>query len=383
MIKLYNKFGAVLTSDYKLYEGLEKKYGVKSSEIIQIDLNRSGLFLPNNEVRENFRVRFKGKLLNNPESWFALPVREKEDTPFNAYDEKLYFQDELIGNIGDLMLDTCESSYQRGPHLLNLNSRSRSNCGGCKACVHNYNNLYDSTVIKDNVALKTEEDIEKFFDSKKIDVSQLVQIAVVTGLFHGEQNVVDHMKLVNKVAKKRGFTGELMYFGCEVNSNKALDELAQIDNFAIIYALDNFTKRETLLAKTKSLITLDTARDTLLKAKERGMNTTMAYISGIDSIEDMVEGFNQIKDSFTRFPVINIYQIQTSDQAKIIHDEASQLEYYIKSRKLLEEVFADNNFKPKRWENYRPLWYQYYGNEKLPDNSYGQLEFQKVKLLKK
>lgn len=383
MLKIYNKFGAELVSNYKLYESLGEKYNVKPSEITQIDLNRSGIYLPNNEVREDFRVRFKGELLDKPESWFALPVRSGEDTPFNAHDGKIYFLDKEIGTGGELLLDTCESSYQRGPHLLNLNSRSRSNCGGCKACVHNYNNLYDSTVIKDNTPLKTEEDIERFFDSKNIDVSKLVQIAVVTGLFHGEKNVVEHMKLVNKVAKRRGFQGELMYFGCEVNSNEALDELSKIDNFAIIYALDNFTKRDILLAKTKSLITLETARETLLKAKDRGMNTTIAYISGIDSTKDMVEGFSKIKDSLTRFPVINIYQIQTPEQAKIMNEEASKLEYYVQSRVLLEDVFADTGFKPKRWENYRPLWYQYYGNEELPDNSYGQLEAQKIKTLKR
>ena len=77
-------------------------------------------------------------------------------------------EDKEIGKCtSEIMLDTCESSYQRGPRLLNLNSRSRSNCGGCKACVHNYKNFYDNTVIKDQKQLITEEDLEKFFDTKK------------------------------------------------------------------------------------------------------------------------------------------------------------------------------------------------------------------------
>ena len=375
MEKKYNKFGAVLVEDYGIYEELSEKYNIQVSEIIQIDLNRCGIYLPNNEVRENFRVRFKGQILDDYETWYALPVRAKEDTYFSAHDGSIYYKDIRIGSLTtNLMLDTCESSYQRGPHLLNLNSRSRSNCGGCKACIHNYKSFYDNTVIKDQNALYTREDINNFFDSKNIDVSQFVQIAVVTGLFHGEEKVVEHMQLINEVAKKRGFNGELMYFGCEVNSEEALKELAKIDNFALIYAYDNFTKRDELLTKTKSKLKLETAKNTLDIAKSKGINTTISYISGIDSLESMKNGFTLIRDSLTQFPIINIYQIQNSGQAVIMDEEARGLEYYLKSRNELEKMLIDKEFKPKRWANYRPLWYKYYNGEMMEDNSFGQQE---------
>ncbi len=371
---MYNKFGAKLITSYEEYVELSKKYNVPISEIILMDLNRCGIHLPNNEVRVDFRVRFKSEILDSYNSWYALPVRNEEDTPFKACDGNIYLLGYKIGTYDELRLDTCESSYQRGPHLLNLNSRSRSNCGGCKACVHNYHDFYDSTVIRDNTPLKTRDDINKFFDDKKIDVEKLVQIAVVTGLFHGEDNVLEHMTLVNDVARNRGFNGELMYFGCEVNSIEALKRLSEIDNFKLIYALDNFTRRDSLLAKTKSLITLDIAKDTLTKAKDLGIKTTISYIAGIDGLKDVVNGFTLLKDSFTSFPVINIYQIQNDNQAKILNDEARTLEYYIQSRLYLEDIFHNTGLKPKRWENYRPLWYDYYENNRVLDNSYGQLE---------
>ena len=370
-----NKFGACLIEDYQDYVDLEIKYGIPVSEIIQIDLNRSGIYLPNNEVRVNFRVRFKGKIMDDYLTWYALPVRHKEDTNFSAVDGKIYFNDICIGSLEtELMLDTCESSYQRGPHLLNLNSRSRSNCGGCTACIHNYKSFYDNTVIKDQKGLYTKEDIDNFFDSKNIDVEKLIQIAVVTGLFHGESKVVEHMNLINEVAKKRGFNGELMYFGCEVNSDRALTELAKIDNFSLIYAYDNFTKRADLLNKTKSNISLQEAKNTLDLAKSKNIKTTISYISGIDSIKDMSNGFKLMKNSFSQFPIINIYQIQNNSQSEILDEDAKTLEYYLISRKEIEKIFEDRDFKPKRWSNYRPLWYKYYNNEMLSDNSFGQLE---------
>lgn len=380
MEKKYNKFGANLVERFKKYEELSKKYDIIIDEIIQIDLNRCGVYLKNGEVREDFRVRFNGKILNDFETWYALPVRSKDDTPFSVYDGRIYFYDIEIGTSRDLTLDTCESSYQRGPNLLNFNSRSRSNCGGCTACVHNYHNLYDSTVLKDKKQIRTADDINEFFDSKKLDVSKLIQIAVVTGLFENEEAVIEHMNLINEVAKKRGFEGELMYFGCQVNSDNALKQLSNLENFSLIYALDNFTKREMLLSKTKSLITLESAKDTLLRAKDKGIETSIAYISGIDPLEDAVKGFKYIKDSLTRFPVINIYQIQISNQAKILDKDASNLEFYLDSRKSIEGVFKDTDCRPRRWENYRPLWYKYFADEELPNNSYGQLERIKVKM---
>ena len=93
MEERYNKFGAKLINDYGVYVELSKEMGIPISEIIQIDLNRSGIYLPNNEVRENFRVRFKGQILDDYETWYALPVRANIDTNFSAYNGSIYFKD--------------------------------------------------------------------------------------------------------------------------------------------------------------------------------------------------------------------------------------------------------------------------------------------------
>lgn len=211
------------------------------------------------------------------------------------------------------MLDTCENSYQRGSNLLNLNSRSRSNCGGCKACIHNYHDFYDGSVIKDKRQIVTTDDMKNFFKDKKINVSELSQIAVVTGLFGGEEKVVDHMCKLNEVAKMLGFRGQLMYFGCEVNSQEALEKLASLGNFQLIYALDNFTKREVILSKRKSTISLEMAKNTLDRAKDLGIKTTISYICGLDDLNTLKNGFAYLCDSFSEFPIINIYQIQTDE----------------------------------------------------------------------
>ena len=244
-LKLINN-GIEITQRKSDWSELSSKYEMPIKEIELIDFNRSGVCLPGNEVKVGFRVRFVSLESDDKKNgtWFALPVRRQEDTNFLANNGELSFQDEVLAHIWPLMLDTCDTSYQRGPKLLNLNSRSRSNCGGCKACVHNYKDLYDGTVLKDQQKLVSKEDISDFFNKKEINglkINELKQIAVVTGLFGSESAVVEHMKSVNEVVKQKGFKGELMYFGCEVNSEAALEELANLGNFSLIYARFSLT----------------------------------------------------------------------------------------------------------------------------------------------
>ena len=86
-----NKFNAEIIEDFGEYKRLSEKYNLPISEILQIDMNRSGVYLPNNEVRVNFRVRFKGKFNGDYETWYALPVREKEDTNFSCHNNHIYY----------------------------------------------------------------------------------------------------------------------------------------------------------------------------------------------------------------------------------------------------------------------------------------------------
>lgn len=368
--------GIEVTRNIEDWQRIGELYQVEPEEVGLIDFNRSGLSLPNNEVRTNFRVRFTGTInYTDDESWFALPVRRVEDTLFNAHDGKLFFGDKLIGVTGPMMLDTCDTSYQRGPHLLNLNSRSRSNCAGCRACVHNDKTLYDNSVIKDIHELTTKDDLEIFFDNKAaqgLDVANLKQIAVVTGLFKDEAEVVQHMRDISEVAGSRGFKGELMYFGCQVNSSEALKTLASLGDFSLIYAVDNFTNREKFLAPFKAGISLEQAKDTMNRAKSNGINTSFAYIAGIDDLDSMKSGMEYFAEASTRFPVVNIFHIQTRVQGKVVNEDAKHPDYYIKARKAIEDVFVDTDMRPRRWENYRPLWYRTFAGEQLQVDAFGE-----------
>lgn len=367
--------GVDITKSMDEWRQLSQKYEVAEEEIGLIDFNRLGVCLDGHEVKTSFRTRFNGSILyDNDWSWFALPVRDRVDSKFHIHDGHVYFDDALIGDVDTPVLDTCDTSYQRGKRLLNLNSRSRSACYGCKACVHNDKSLYDDTVIKDGGSLKTYEEIEGFLCEKAragLGISQLDQIAVVTGLFTDEVEAIQHMKYVHKAAKKFGFHGELMYFGCQIVSRPALEAFAELGNTALVFAIDNFTQRQKNLSRVKSSLSLGTICGAMVTARALGIQTTFAYIAGVDPVHIAREYFEYFGPVCTRFPVINVFQIQTKLQSHALVYEAKHLDYYVAMRKMVEQVFEEGNLRPRRWENYRPLWYRTFAGQDLNSQPYG------------
>ena len=113
---------------------------------------------------------------------------------------------------------------------------------------------------------------------------------------------------------------------------------------------------------------MEKARETLQRAKEKEIQTTYAYIAGIDELEIMERGAERLMDTITRFPIVNIYQVQTLGQIRVMTPSAKTLEYYLHSRKIFERIFKETNFKPRRWENYRPLWYDLFKGLPLTDS---------------
>ena len=367
--------GIRITSEIGEWFSLAVKYGVSPQEIGLIDFNRTGVCLDDDDVKVGFRARFNGTLFyGNDLSWFALPVRAPDDSNFHIGDGKVFFGNSQIGIIDKPVLDTCDTSYQRGEKLLNLNSRSRSSCAGCKACVHNDKDLYDNTVIKDRRELRTTEDIERFFREKErlgLNISDLEQIAIVTGLFDDENDVLRHLREVHNVATDFGFSGELMYFGCQLISTAALRSFSELGKTAIIFAIDNFLDRKKNLSSVKSRLDLDDIYTSMSVAKSLGIETTFAYIAGVDDLSTMADNFAYFSPVCTRFPIVNIFQIQTNLQAQALHPSANNLEYYIQARLTIEDAFSQSNLRPRRWENYRPLWYRTFGNELLDVKAYG------------
>jgi len=349
-------------------------FDVPISDVVFIELNRTGVSLSKGQVPVNFRARFlcDDKFSKKPPLYFAVPVKDKTETAFFVNEnDQLTLDSHVLGMVSDLEIDTCDCSYfRKNKTILNLNSNQRGNCSGCAYCVHNYP-IYDSRVLKDRQKLSGKSSIREFLKTeviaknKLVNLTHLDQIAIATGIFSGEKAVVKHIGDVREAASEFGFQGAIFFLGSELRSKSALAEIKKYEPFSLCYAVDCFTDRNFRLAKKKRDYSIYQIIQTLSWARENGFETTFAYIVGLDPLKDIFEWINKLQRCVSRFPIVNIYQIQHPDQKKIITPEADKLDYFLKARKIFESIFLPTLLRPHNWENYRSLWTHWFGNEFL------------------
>lgn len=346
------------------------------SEVVFVELNRAGVWLPKDQVPIGFRARFlcNDRFSSKLPFYFAVPVKKMEETRFLVdMDDHLMFDSYELGSVTELEIDTCDCSYfRKGKKVLNLNSNQRGNCKGCTFCIHNYS-IYDERVLKDRQRISGKEAIRGFFETEIIarngwnDLSGLEQIAIVTGLFPDEKSVTQHIGDVRQVASEFGFNGPIFFLGSELRSLPALREVNNYGPFSFCYALDCLTNREQRLTKRKKNYSVSQIIQTLEWALADGFETTFSYIVGLDSLEEMSKGINELSKYVNRFPIVNIYQTQAPEQKRIMIPEAHSLDYYLLARKFFEVAFSKNGLSPHNWENYRSLWYHYFNGEYVPE----------------
>jgi len=212
---------------------LSSKYNIPTEDLLLLDLNLSGIKL---ELQSR-RVRFELKSINKDifslahdkniyDFYLALPTVDRSCYFFR--DGHLFFNNHLIGEALGITEDYCDSSYpRRGGTALNINPNSTTSCKGCKFCYTAFQ------VPKDKERMLSSDKLRNFLVNwmKKFDVSNLshlIQVAVVTGIFPGERQVVNFLKIARNVLDEFSFKGELLYFGSQITSKKALLELEKI-----------------------------------------------------------------------------------------------------------------------------------------------------------
>jgi hypothetical protein len=67
----------------------------------------------------------------------------------------------------------------------------------------------------------------------------------------------------------------------------------------------------------------------------------------------------------TRLPQIQIFQVYAPDQIKLRHPDAARVEYFLKTRQIVEQAYPD--LRPIAANNFRSLWYTKYGQSLLPN----------------
>ena len=349
------------------------KYNLPTEDLLLLDLNLSG-------VRLNFqsgRVRFELESTNKDifslahsknifNFYLAIPTVEQSSYFFRK--GNLFFDKHLIGKASGVTEDFCDASYpRRGGTVLNLNPNARTLCRGCKFCYTAFQ------IPRDRKTMLSEGKLKDFLKNwlkefEVNDLSHLIQVAIVTGCFPDEKNVVEFLKMTKEVLSEFSFKGELFYFGSQITTKKSLLELEKVKPLGICFSLECFDpqNRQYFLRDIKRKLSLDTIKESLVLANSMGIRTNFSYIVGLESLGTIEKGFSEFLPYVNSFPIVNTFQAHRGQEI-LRHKEANKIEYYINARRIIENVFQHTSFRPRPWENYRSLWYLKFGEEFLDD----------------
>lgn len=336
------------------FKKLAKEYNMPISNVISIALNRYGIICK--ETTDN-RLRFNLRILDDSKkSFFAVCVNTYLDSPFLLEGDKLYLDGQVIANVSEIEKDTCTSTYFRNnKKVITFNSNSRSKCAGCKFC-----GTY-SLSDDDNIDFSNSDKIQKYFERllKENDIKSMgdiENITVCTGCFENEDALIKHLLDIKEGTGRLNFNGSINYIGSQLRDYDKIYKLhQQIPDFGMYLTVEKFLDRDKFMRKEKADLTLDKCKKLLEYTSSIGITSTFLYILGLEDLETVKKYMAYFKDSVNKFPIIQVFQDYTKEQENYRVEEAKDVEYYLKARKIVSEIFDDSNLSPKAWECFRSL----------------------------
>ena len=347
----------------ELAKRLSVEYDIPTEDIIMIALNRSGLVadLPDK------RIRFRIKLNTDSNVYYCAVCLNTFPSPFRLMPNgDLLLEEEKVGDIYEIEQDTCDSTYfRRNRTALTLNSNMRSQCKGCKFC-GSYN--LDPADMSD---LNNEAKLAKYIEmvlkeNNMTSFEDLVRITICTGCFEDENKLVEHILMVKRVFGEYGFNKRIRYIGSQLRSDSAMKAISdEVGDFSLTFTAECFARRNDIMRKEKGDLKVEDIYSFLDKAKNYGFSTNYLYILGLDSLDVMKSGMEKLKGCINRFPGVQILQNFTPEQEEQRIAEAKNIEYYLRARKVIEQIYGKEKYKPRSWENYRGLFYTTFDSEKM------------------
>ena len=346
------------------FKKLSDEYNLSLENIISIALNRYGILMDN--TNDN-RLRFNLKILNsNTNTFFAVCVNTYEKSPFILKDNILYLENEKIGEVSNIEQDTCTSTYFRNnKKAITFNSNSRSKCTGCKFC-----GTYSLT-DEDSIDFSTKENIINYFtellkNNNIKNMNSIEDVTICTGCFNNEDDLIKHLLLINEAFKDMSFNGRLNYIGSQLRDYKKIKMVKnEIKDFGIYLSIEKFLNRHEFMRTEKASLSIEEAKDLLEYSSSLGITTTFLYILGLENIETIKKYFEYLKNSVNKFPIIQVFQNYNKEQEQYRCEEAKDVEYYIRARKILDDTFKNTNLNPRLWECFRSIYFENNKNKEL------------------
>ncbi len=341
-----------------------QKYNVPDTDTCLISLNTLGAksslkFL---RIRSYFTPNFINK------TFYLMICLNTSQTPFYLTKSKIHLGEYMIGSLKKFENDLVELYYfRKKKKVLVLNTNDRSHCiGKCTFCGTQYQTPRSKRkFLEFKEILKLFEKIE---ETAKIKFSKLEEICLNTGLFENEKKLFTHLISIYKAASLMNFKGEIKYIGAQLRNKSNLKEISKIiPKFSYYFTLETLERRDFIDKRKKYFAAFNVEKTVkfLNNLRKKGIETSLLYVLGLDSLSSISHAFQKFKKVLTRFPVINIFQAYHPSFELLRHEDAKRLDYFLNARMIFENIFEDTDLRPKLWENYRGLWYTKFKGEKI------------------
>lgn len=327
---------------------IAQEYNLPVDEVVFVGLNLCGVNFESTYKRVRFEVEYCNQML-------LFSVENNPESPYVIKDTKLSLYDHFLFDVSSLCEDLCEIFYTRkNGSVICFNPNNRSSCEGCSFCYQPSSR--DQRKINPHQIKSTFE--EWMYQNNKTSLSDIEQISVVTGCFSQDKQVVDYLVKLRESLASLGFSNEIFFMGI-VQSKECLKQLAKINPIQLCYTIECFERRQLMLSDKKNIDI--SVIDRMMKfSMYLGIKTTFSYVLGLDSLDSIKNYFPCLMGSITSFPIISLYQ---TDSRRMVfrNQQANQLCYYLKCRRIIEDMCDYLDLRPNYWNNYRSLWRTCYG----------------------
>lgn len=289
------------------------------------------------EGRPKFHIRDENFLFS------VVPMMSEQNSPY-IYRDKLTFNDEELPFKVQFIKWVHGSPsyfYYRNPNewiqtidsKIVLTTNFQQACTGCSFCCRGF---------QDRLKTITPYEGMKLVMADGAIFSEIDELAIVTGMFRDEKEVIKHISKISSIATEHGFKGHLFYIGSQIKTREGVRRfLRDVKEVPIRYAytVETFTKREKLHPMKNQ--SLEEAVNNLKTIKEEGIGRLeYTYMPGIDSFSS----FNEIAPALANLakPHVSIFRPANQQQVELMSKDFIQdpVDYLCKMRIQLEGIYG-------------------------------------------
>jgi hypothetical protein len=344
-------------------ERLSTAYSVPLNDVYLMSLNLFGISTNIGDGRARMELRLN---LDPETEWHVIIPTGMPSSPFSLQNETLFLDGERISSVRLIEHDDARLGYLRAAgQVMTLNTNRRSTCTGCVFCPNTLADANDPRIAQ------AEDEVEEWLRAFLIehgwqDFAGLKEINLSTGCFGEETSAINHLTDLRVLLSRYGFQGRLGLLSSVIRTAEGMRSLAAAQPFVLFLTLECLGRRTLLLKKSKAELQPDEAIRVLERARDAGLDTGVMIVVGLDELPVVLDWLGRAAPYLTDFPNLQIFQSHSRLMDLFRAPGADTLEFFLKARVELERLFLPTTLRPRRWQNYRPLWHYVFGTEPLP-----------------